>query len=99
MKNKPINTVYKIVDKILVYAEADQEANIISVLLKDQMVIAISSEGSWIEIQFPDYVLQELRTGWVQKGFLEAVPEDNQVMTHFQASLKRNYLLGKLLAQ
>jgi RNAse (barnase) inhibitor barstar len=99
---------YKTVDKTLVYVEAGKKADVISVLLKDQIVIAISSDNSWVEIQFPDYVLQELRNGWVQESFLEAIaiqkqssdPDslENQVITHFQASLKRNYLLGKLLA-
>ncbi|NJO17635.1 MAG: hypothetical protein HC877_18435 [Thioploca sp.] len=100
---------YKTVDKIWVYAEADEEANVISVLLKDQIVIAILSDNAWVEIQFPDYVFQELRSGWVQKSFLEAIAvqtqqanpdsSENPIITHFQASLKRNYLLGKLLAQ
>jgi hypothetical protein len=68
-----ITLFYQTVDTVNVYAEAEESATIISILPKNEVVVALSQKEQWIQIQFADYVFGEIKTGWVQESYLQSL--------------------------
>ena len=49
-------------------------SSVIAEIFPNQVVTLIGENGKWIEVQYFDWLKQEIRTGWVLKKYLVRVP-------------------------